>query len=64
MKVKLLKKARRKCKVYKRGSVYYVLHNGLLNEYKFENNALCYYRIWVIRYAKEIFGFKPKERIR
>lgn len=67
MKTKLLRKVKNRIKIYKRGSLYRV-HNIVIDSYssdfKFEETALACYRIFVIREAKRIFGYKPKKILR
>lgn len=61
MKTKLLKKARRKIKLHERNGVYYVYSGDYLSYSGTQYNVvLKYYRISVLRSAREIFGFKPK----
>ena len=64
MKAKLLKKARRKIKMYKRNNTYYVDTGFLVSEFSVKENALAYYRRWVVYRAEEMFGFKPKNRLK
>tara|TARA_R110002167_G_C12587038_1_gene643881 strand:- start:785 stop:985 length:201 start_codon:yes stop_codon:yes gene_type:complete len=62
MKTKLLKKARRKVKFYKRNGLYYVDSGNYMPDGMTKERALDYYRVWVIKTAKDIFGFKPKSQ--
>lgn len=64
MKAKLLKKVRRRVKLFKRNSIYIVKGPELRSEFKYENEALRYYRSSILYEAKYIFGFKPKKRLR
>ncbi len=63
MKTKLLKKARRKVKLYKRNGLYYVDNGNYVSTGVKKEDALRYYRVWIIRTARTIFGFKPKSRL-
>jgi hypothetical protein len=64
MKVKLLKKCRKKIKFFERNGKYYV-HTGnyLASIGKSKDDALNYYRFWIIETAKNIFKFKPKHQL-
>lgn len=65
MKIRLLKKARQKVKIYKRNNMYYVQVSGyLLMKRKTKNEAFATYRYWIKEEALTIFGFRPKQRIR
>ena len=64
MKTKLLKKARKKVKFFERNGEYYVDTGDYLDPSgKTKEEALKYYRIWIIRTAKDIFGFKQKAQL-
>lgn len=63
MKTKLLKKCRRKVKFYERNGKYYVYTENYLNSWgKSKENALAYYRFWILQTARSIFNFKPKHQ--
>ena len=63
MKIKLLKKAKKNLRLYERNGFYYVDTKYHISDGMTKKKALEYYRFWVIRIAKDIFGFKPKNRI-
>lgn len=63
MKSKLLKKVRRKVKLYERNGDYYVDLGNYNPGPMDKERALSYYRFWIIKNAKIIFGFKSKTRI-
>ena len=63
MKTKLLKKCRRKIKFFERNGKYYVDTGNYLDPNgKTKEEALRYYRVWIIRTAESIFKFKPKRQ--
>ena len=64
MKTKLLRKVRKKIRLYKRNGLYYVDNGGNVSGGTTKQEALDYRRFWVIRTADDIFGFKPKHRIK
>ena len=64
MKVKLLKKVRKKIKLYERNGLYCVDTGNYFSDRMTKQEALNYHRLWVIKIAKDIFGFKPKHRIK
>ena len=64
MKTKLLRKVRKKIRLYKRNGLYYVDIGGHISSGTTKQEALDYRRFWVIRTADDIFGFKPKHRIK
>lgn len=62
MKTKLLKKCRKQVKLYERNGSYYVDTGNYMDlEGKVKEEALRYYRIWIIRTARGLFGFRPKK---
>lgn len=63
MKTKLLRKCRKEVKFFERNGKYYV-NNGIFTfpEEKTKEEALRYYRIWILGTAREIFKFKPKKQ--
>jgi hypothetical protein len=63
MKTKLLKKTRRKVKLYERNGLYYVETDSCISDKMLKKQALTYYRFWVRKTAENIFGFKPKSRL-
>jgi len=63
MKVKLLKKVKRKVKLYKRNGLYFVDIGCLISQFDSEESAMRYYRTWIKRAAKTMFGFRPKQQI-
>jgi len=61
MKTRLLKKCRRKIKLFERNGKYYVDTGNYLDPTgKTKERALEYYRFWILETAKNIFKFKPK----
>lgn len=66
MKTKLLRKAKSRLKLYKRGNLYrvYLVDSDFYSSEYTLKDAEKYYRIWVIRRAREIFGYKPKKTLR
>lgn len=63
MKTKLLKKCRRRIKFFERNGKYYVDTGNYLDPNgKTKEEALSYYRVWIIRTAESIFKFKPKSQ--
>ena len=62
MKTKLLKKVRRKVKLYERNGFYYVDTGNDVSSVMDYDEALRYYRVWILRKARDIFGFKPKSK--
>lgn len=54
---------RRKIKLFKRNGLYYV-DSGRVSCGMTKENALNFYRIWVIIIARDRFGFKPKSKLR
>lgn len=64
MKTKLLRKCRRKIKLFERNGQYYVDTGNYLDPNgKTKSDALIYYRGWILTTAKNIFGFKPKRQL-
>ena len=64
MKTKLLKKCRRKIKLFERNGKYYVDTGNYLDAVgKTKEIALEYYRLWILETAKNIFKFKPKHQL-
>lgn len=64
MKAKLLRKSRKKVKLYKRNETFIVHINGdYAADFDDKNQAYDYYRTWVIRIAYDYFGMKPKHLI-
>ena len=64
MKTKLLKKCRRKIKLFERNGKYYVDTGNYLDAVgKTKEIALEYYRFWILETAKNIFKFKPKHQL-
>tara|TARA_R110000744_G_scaffold378248_1_gene494127 strand:+ start:316 stop:510 length:195 start_codon:yes stop_codon:yes gene_type:complete len=64
MKTKPLRKVRKKIRLYKRNGLYYVDTGHFAPGGMAEKEALDYRRFWVIRTAKDIFGFKHKHKIK
>lgn len=63
MKTKLLRKCRKKIKLYKRNNDY-ILRKGKEDiYYKEKGFAYFLYRYYIIEMAEEIFGSRPKKRI-
>ena len=64
MKTRLLRKARKKVKLHERNGVYYIKANGNhYHECNSKRKALMHYRYWVLKNAKDIFGFRPKSQL-
>jgi len=64
MKTRLLKKCRRKIKLFERNGKYYVDTGNYLDPNgKTKKVALEYYRLWILETARSIFKFKPKSRL-
>jgi hypothetical protein len=59
MKTRLLRKARKKVKLHERNGVYYINYH----ECNSKRKALMHYRYWVLKNAKDIFGFRPKSQL-
>jgi len=65
MKVKLLKKAKSKLRLFERNGLYYVDLGCWMDKTGMsKKDAIDYYRYHVIANAKYIFGFRPKKQIR
>lgn len=64
MKTKLLRKAKKEIKIYKRNKKFYVVYGSIEMEHSNIESARRNYRNRVISRANEIFGFKPKSKIR
>jgi hypothetical protein len=64
MKVKLLKKVRKIVKLYKRNGLYYVETGNYLDDQgKSKREAINYYRVWILKRARDIFKFQPKSQL-
>jgi hypothetical protein len=64
MKTKLLKKVKKKIKMYKRNNFYFIETPNLSLDPMDKDKALSFYREYVLHYAHAIFGFRPKERVK
>ena len=64
MKTKLLRKVRKKIKLYERNGLYYVDTGYYIRDEMNKQEALDYRRYWIILTAEDIFGFKHKHRIK
>ncbi len=64
MKAKLLKKVRKKVKLYKRNNLYYVYIGTDVETFRNYDVAMRYYSTWICRNAKDIFGLKMKTRLK
>ena len=64
MKAKLLRKVRKKIKLYERNGLYCVDTDYCMRYEMNKQEALDYRRYWVIQTARDIFGFKHKHRVK
>lgn len=64
MKAKLLRRVKKKIKLYKRNSLYLVDIGSLVSVHHDKESAYEYYRFWIIKEAVDYFGNKPKKRLR